>query len=165
MKNLQIDIIKADLENNDHQKAIVMLLNEYAKDLQGYKRKLPDEVLKNVVPEMKKIPTTLVFLAAVNNEFVGMAICFIGFSTFYAKPVINIHDFTVLKNYRRQGIGSKLVKAIEQKAATLNCCKLTLEVQEMNKNAIILYEKCGFEKAILDESEGAALFFSKYLIG
>jgi ribosomal protein S18 acetylase RimI-like enzyme len=157
------DIIEADLQNTLHQEAIVFLLNEYAKDLQGYKRSLPEAVLNELIPGMMKIPAAIVFLARVDEQFAGMAICFIGFSTFYARPVINIHDFTVLNQFRRQGIGKKLVAAVEQKAMQLNCCKLTLEVQEKNIHALRLYEQCGFDRSILDESEGQALFLSKYL--
>ncbi len=160
---MKIEIIEANIKNEDHTKAIVFLLNEYAKDLQGYKRSLPENVLKELIPEMSKIPTSIIFLALIELKYVGMSICFLGFSTFYARPIINIHDFTVLKNFRKLGIGKKLVEAIEKKAMELNCCKLTLEVQETNKTAIRLYENCGFEKSILDESEGQALFLSKYL--
>lgn len=162
---MALKIMESDLTNCEHQKAIVDLLNSYAMDLQGYKRSLPNDVLERLIPELQKIPTALIFLAELDGCFVGMAICFLGFSTFYARPLINIHDFTVKKEFRRKSIGTALVNAIESKAKTLECCKLTLEVQEMNKNAIRLYEKCGFEKAILDESEGQALFLSKYLSG
>ncbi len=161
--HMKIIIEQADLNKPDHQKAVVELLNTYAMDLDGYKRSLPEEVLNELIPEMKKFPTTLIYLAQADEKFAGMAICFMGFSTFYARPLINIHDFTVLKEYRHQGIGKMLVKKIEEKAEELNCCKLTLEVQEINTNAIRLYESCGFEKSILDESAGQALFLSKYL--
>jgi ribosomal protein S18 acetylase RimI-like enzyme len=160
---MALEICKADLESAEHQDAIVKLLNLYAMDLQGYKRPLPDSVLEELIPEMEKIPTSLVFLARQDGVYAGMAICFIGFSTFYAQPLINIHDFTVRKEFRGRGIGKKLVEAIEKKAEEIRACKLTLEVQEKNVSAIRLYEACGFERAILDESEGQALFLSKYL--
>ena len=156
-------IMEADLNDVAHQNAIVHLLNEYTKDLQGFKRSLPDNVLKELIPEIRKIPTALIFLAEADDRFVGMSICFLGFSTFFARPIVNIHDFTVLREFRRQGIGTLLVEAVERKAAALDCCKLTLEVQEKNSDALRLYEKCGFEKSILDESEGQAFFLSKYL--
>lgn len=160
---MEIKIQEADLTDQTHQNAIVTLLNLYALDLQGYKKSLPESVLKDLIPEMRKIPTSMVFLASIGQDFVGMAICFLGFSSFYARPLINIHDFTVKKEFRRKGIGKKLVEAIQKKAQFLNCCKLTLEVQEKNVSALRLYENCGFERAILDESEGQALFLSKYL--
>jgi len=160
---MNILIEEADLKNPEHGAAIIELLNAYAMDLQGYKRGLPENVLQELIPEMMKIPTAMVFLATADEKYVGMAICFLGFSTFYARPLINIHDFTVARDYRLRGIGRKLIQRIEEKAMDLNCCKLTLEVQEMNRNAINFYEDCGFEKCILDESEGKALFLLKYL--
>lgn len=156
-------IQEADLNNTTHQNAIINLLNLYALDLQGYNKSLPGSVLKELIQGLKNMPTTLIFLAEVEQKFVGMAICFFGFSTFHAKPIINIHDFAVIKDCRRNGIGTILINAIEAKARELNCCKLTLETQEKNLSAIALYEKTGFRKSTLDESEGRTLFLSKYL--
>jgi hypothetical protein len=41
---MKIDIVDANLKNEEHTNAIIYLLNEYAKDLQGYKRSLPENV-------------------------------------------------------------------------------------------------------------------------
>ncbi len=158
---MNVKIIKANIENEEHQHAIVSLLNSFAIDLKGYNKSLPEDVLKNVIPGLKNFPTVEIFLAEADSSYVGMAICFVGFSTFYAKPLINIHDFTVMKDYRNLGIGKMLVDAIVEKAKILNCCKITLEVQEKNISAISLYEKCGFERNILDDTEGQMLFLSK----
>ena len=46
---------------------------------------------------------------------VGAAVCFIGFSTFAAKPLINIHDFVVLPAARGKGVGRRLLEAVEKK--------------------------------------------------
>ena len=156
-------IHEADLNNITHQDAIIYLLNLYTQDLQGYNKSLPDTVLNELIPGLKSIPTNLIFLARVENEFIGMAICFIGFSTFYARPIINIHDFTVKKDFRNNGIGTALINAVETKARSLNCCKVTLEVQEKNVRAMNLYQKTGFGKSIQKESDGRVFFLSKYL--
>ena len=72
-----------------------------------------------LIPGLKSIPTHLIFLARIENDFVGMAICFLGFSTFYARPIINIHDLSVKKEFRNNGIGSALMQAVETKAKDL----------------------------------------------
>lgn len=154
----------ADLENETDQKAILALLNSYAKDLQGYNRGLPDSVLDSLIAEIRKTNISEIFLARVNDVYAGMAICFRGFSTFHAKPVLNIHDFSVLPEYRKQGIGTKLLAAIEEKSKKLNCCKITLEVQEKNATAVRVYEKSGFTKTGYDPDAGNALFYSKSLV-
>ena len=67
-----------------------------------------------------------------------------GFSTFYARPLLNIHDLAVHRDYRGQGVGRALIAAIEEKARKLNCCKLTLEVRQDNDIAWGLYRNVGF---------------------
>jgi ribosomal protein S18 acetylase RimI-like enzyme len=73
-----------------------------------------------------------------------MAVCFIGFSTFAARPLLNIHDFAVAGAFRGQRVGARLLEHIEQKARELGCCKLTLEVKDDNHAARRLYKRFGF---------------------
>ena len=63
-----------------------------------------------------------------------------GFSTFACKPLLNIHDFAVLRPYRGQGIGKLMLGRVKQLAKNLGCCKITLEVLEGNTVARHLYE-------------------------
>jgi ribosomal protein S18 acetylase RimI-like enzyme len=107
------------------------------------------------------MPTAHIFLAYAESRPVGIAVCFRGFSTFAAKQLINIHDLAVLPEFRGQGVGRKLLAAVEQKARELDCCKLTLEVQEHNQHARGLYESFGFAQAEYLAPAGGALFFHK----
>lgn len=43
---------------------------------------------------------TLVLLAFVEDEPVGVAVCFFELSTFKTRPLLNIHDLAVLPQYR-----------------------------------------------------------------
>lgn len=85
------------------------------------------------------------------------------FSTFAAKPLINIHDLVVLPLVRGQGIGKSLLAAVESKAKALGCCKLTLEVQENNAVAQKAYRAFGFNQAQYLQEAGPILFFAKPL--
>ena len=78
--------------------------------------------------------------------------CFQGISTFQAKRLINIHDLAVLPSWRRQGIGRALLRAVEAHARERDCCKLTLEVQEDNEPARVLYARFGFADFIVGDS-------------
>jgi GNAT superfamily N-acetyltransferase len=160
---VDLKIVTADLENSDHQAAILRLLNAYALELNGYNKPLSDRVHRELIPELRKIPTVHIFLAKAGGEHIGLAVCFLAFSTFNARPVINIHDFAVVNGHRGKGVGGRLLRAVEEKAKELRCSKMTLEVQEKNTGAIALYERSGFHKAVLDESEGKTLFLSKVL--
>lgn len=156
-----IKIIKADLALEAHQRAIVALLNAYAQDPMGDGKPLSDDVKANLATGLRDHPTTLVFLAMRGSESMGIAVCFRGFSTFAAKPLINIHDLYVDAELRGQGVGRLLLEAVEQEAHDTRCCKLTLEVQENNSRAQQVYEAYGFSRSTYVEAAGGALFLSK----
>jgi ribosomal protein S18 acetylase RimI-like enzyme len=105
----------------------------------------------------------LIFLAFDGEQPIGAAVCFIGFATFAAKPLINIHDFVVLPASRGKGVGRRLLEAVEVKARKLGCCKLTLEVMDKNYQAVRMYQAAGFKRYTLQEEAGAAIFMSKPL--
>ena len=65
--------------------------------------------------------------------------------TFSAKPLLNVHDLAVHREYRGQGVGRRLLDAVEAEARRLGCCKLTLEVRRNNSVAKGLYERIGFD--------------------
>jgi len=112
---------------------------------------------------LREHPTTLIFLAFQGGEAVGIAVCFRGFSTFNARPLINIHDLAVLPACRGRGVGRQLLGSVEQKARDLGCCKLTLETQENNLRARRIYEAAGFAQAVYEEAAGGSLFLAKSL--
>lgn len=140
----EIIVTAADLENPQHQHAILMLLNAYARDPMGSGHDLPAEVQARLIPALRQHPTTQIWLAWRGNDAVGIAVCFLGFSTFAARPLLNIHDIAVLPECRGQGVGQRLLEEVEQKGRALGCCKLTLEVREDNQRAQRLYDYMGF---------------------
>jgi len=158
-----IDIIEADLNRDDHQRRVLALIDAYAADPMGNGQPLPAAVKKRLIPGLQKHPTTLVLLAVVNAEAVGIAVCFIGFSTFAARPLINIHDLAVLPGMRGRGVGRQLLAAVESVAREMGCCKVTLEVLENNHRALEVYAAAGFARATYTEAAGGALFFAKKL--
>eukprot|EP01031_Cornospumella_fuschlensis_P021743 gene21743-26650_t len=122
-----ICVIEADLSRPEHQEATVSLLDAYAMDPMGDGRPLSEVARREVIPGLREHPTTLVFLAYRGAKPVGLAICFRGFSTFAARPLVNISDYFVFPAHRGTGIGQGLMGAIERKARELGCCRLTLE--------------------------------------
>lgn len=158
-----VEIIEADLDCVTHQQAVVELIDAYAADPMGNGRPLPPEVRGNLIDGLRRHPTTLIFLAWQDGRAVGIAVCFRGFSTFHARPLLNIHDLAVLPDCRGGGIGRRLLEAVAEKAAQLDCCKLTLEVLENNHRARHLYEAAGFAQARYHESAGGSLFYAKPL--
>lgn len=145
-----VSIEYADLECLNHRKAIRTLLSEYMADPMG--GKLPCHTLakhKRMIDGLSCVPTAIIFLAFYKTKPVGMAICFSGFSTFNAAPLINIHDIIVSKQFRGNGIGRRLLMEIQELAISTGCCKITLEVRKDNATARALYRKTGFTKGTM----------------
>jgi GNAT superfamily N-acetyltransferase len=159
----QTAIVVADLTQPDQAAATLDLLDAYAADPMGDGRPLSAAARRDLIPGLQQHPTTLVFLAYRGDEPVGLAICFRGFSTFAARPLVNISDYFVLPSHRGAGIGRDLLAAIEAHARKLRCCKLTLEVQENNDRARQLYAAAGFSQAVYVPEAGGSLFLSKSL--
>src|SRR5262249_60715742 len=87
-----IEIVEADLELAAHQRAVVELTDAYAMDPMGNGRPLSDEVRGALIPGLRAHPTTMIFLAYQGGNPIGIATCFRGFSSFAARPLLNIHD-------------------------------------------------------------------------
>src|SRR2546423_2967644 len=143
---IPIRVVEADLKLSEHQKAVLAMVDAYSRDSMGKAKPLDHDVRARLIPGLQRHPTTLVFLAFAGEQPVGAAVCFIGFSSFAAKPLINIHDFVVLPTSRGKGIGRQLLEAVETKAKELGCCKLTLEVMDKNHQAVRMYQAAGFER-------------------
>jgi ribosomal protein S18 acetylase RimI-like enzyme len=158
------EIVEADLDLPEHQRAVLALTAAHALDPMGNGGPLAPEALARLVHGLKEHPTTLIFLAFAKGEAVGIATCFRGFSTFHGLPLVNVHDLTVLPAHRGRGIGRALLGAVEAKARALGCCKVTLEVQENNRRARGLYESAGFAPAVYGEAAGKTLFYARALV-
>ena len=156
-------IVEADLRRTDHQDAVVAMIASYAADPMGNGAPLPADVMERLIPGLRSHPTTLILLAYVDGEPVGIAACFIGFSTFYARPLVNIHDLAIRPDARGRGIGRQLLEAVADKARQLGCCKVTLEVHEGNLTAKRMYEAAGFAPGAAREPGGRWIFYSKPL--
>jgi ribosomal protein S18 acetylase RimI-like enzyme len=87
---------------------------------------------------------------------------FVGYSTFQARPLLNIHDLAVLPGRRGRGTGRALLAAAEAQALAEGCCKLTLEVQDDNTPARQLYDRFGFRDVRYGDS-GPTRFLGKTL--
>jgi len=140
-----VRIVEADKNDFRHQQALVCLINVYLKGDMGEGRVLDSAAEKRLVPELFNHPGALVLFAEYDGFVIGLAVCFIGFSTFYAKKLINIHDLVVLPEYRNNGVAERILSAVEAKARELDCCKITLEVRTDNDKAMLLYKRLGFD--------------------
>jgi GNAT superfamily N-acetyltransferase len=146
---MNLHIRPADLADARDADSIVVLLNSYALEPVGLGAPLPSDVRDRLVPELRAFPRALVLLAFDDDAAIGIAVCFLGFSTFRARPLLNIHDLAVLPQYRGKGAGRALLQAAEDYARRQGCCRLTLEVLESNSGARALYRRFGFDDSAI----------------
>ena len=142
---------------------VVALLDAYACDPMGGGAPLADAVKARLVDDLAANPQAFSLLARLEDQAVGLANCFMGYSTFAAAPLVNIHDFAVLPGHRGAGIGKALMAAIEAEALKRGACKVTLEVLSGNTIAKALYTAMGYGDYQLDPASGHALFWQKRL--
>jgi len=160
---MDVEVAEADLTNPDHARGLVEILDSYARDPMGGARPLPQSVRERLVPGLAAQANALILLALARGVPVGAAVCFLGFSTFAARPLLNIHDLAVLPEFRGLGIGRALLEAAEFRARKLSCGKLTLEVREDNERARSLYESVGFGDFAPGTDPTPTLFLHKRL--
>ena len=161
---MNIEVVKANYLSQQHGREIPMLLDGYASDPMGGGQPLNENVKNNIVKALSKLPHAFSVIAYVDGQPAGLVNCFEAFSTFSCKPLINIHDFVVLNEYRCNGISQRMLDKVEEIAKTKGCCKVTLEVLSNNETAKSAYRKFGFSDYELDPKAGAALFWQKMLI-
>ncbi len=159
-----IEVVQIDYHNPLHARDLVYLLNAYATDPMGGGNPLSASVKNSLVAELAKREYALSLIAYVNGKPAGLLNAFEGFSTFAAKPLINIHDVIVVKEFRGLQLSQQLLTALESIARERGCCKITLEVLSGNEVAQSAYQKYGFAGYSLDPSVGQALFWQKKLI-
>jgi ribosomal protein S18 acetylase RimI-like enzyme len=159
---MDVTIREANLHDAADCSSLVDILDSYASDPIGLGKPLSPEVRSRLPEGLRNHPTTLVLLALAAERPVGIAICFLGFSSFNARPLLNIHDLAVIPEWRGKGVGKALLAAVEAKAVERGCRKLTLEVQDHNRRARALYEHVGFADVVLG-AQGPTRFLSKPL--
>jgi len=157
-----ITITEARFDDPSHIQGLIDVLDSYATDPVGGGTPLPPGVRERLPSLLQDHPTTVILLAMHGAHTVGIAVCFVGLSTFRARPVLNIHDLAVIPERRGQGIGHRLLQAAEREAARLGCCKITLEVQNSNLHARRIYERFGFEDFVVGDSDHTR-FLNKHL--
>jgi GNAT superfamily N-acetyltransferase len=161
-----VRICRVDYADPAHASALVCLLDAYAHDPMGGGAGLSDYAKTHVVAGLAARTQTFSVLAFAQNEGqkpVGLVNCIEGFSTFAAKPLVNIHDVIVLPEWRGRGVAGTMLAWVTQMARDRGACKLTLEVLSGNQKALRAYAKLGFDAYQLDPAAGSAQFLQKWL--
>lgn len=158
-----LTVALADYADPADASALADLLDAYARDPMGGAAPLSTHARANFVAGLAATGHAFSLLARVDGRAVGLANCLMGYSTFAAAPLVNIHDMAVLPGQRGHGIGRALMQGVEAEALKRGASKITLEVLSGNTAAKHLYAACGFGDYQLDPAAGNALFWQKRL--
>ena len=146
-------LVPIDLKNEEHCAQLIRLLDAYMQDDMGNGAPMPEGLAPEILEGLKNHAGYLGFFAVVDGEFVALANCNKNFSTFRARPLINIHDFVVHPGFRGKGAGLFLLEAIARYGIQNGYCRVNLEVRNDNIRAQALYKKAGYDEC------GPPMFF------
>jgi GNAT superfamily N-acetyltransferase len=158
MEKLLTTIIPADYSKPEHRQAIAKLIDAYIQDEMGGGEPLSDQEHIRLLEGLSNHPKSIVLLADTQNVFTGLLTAFENFSTFTARPMVNIHDIIVLKEYRGKGIGRQLINTLVREAENRKSNRVTLEVRQDNFPAQHLYRSLAFA-----DTEPAMFYWRRYL--
>jgi ribosomal protein S18 acetylase RimI-like enzyme len=172
MSRAQLVIREADLQDPEDSRALVAIIDCYAREPGGQNAPLSAHAREALAPGLQAHPAAFALLAwrasfaqraegerSPEGGFaqraegerspsdwtaVGAAVCVWGFSTFTGCPSLNVHDLAVLPDHRGRGVGRRLLEEAERRARVRGSSKLTLEVHATNEAAIHLYRRFGF---------------------
>ena len=88
-------------------------------------------------------PAAGAFLARCDGKLAGYAIYFFTFSSFIGRPGIWLEDVYVRPEFRKQGLGLDLIKAVAQVGVERNCGRYEWTALDWNENALNFYDKLG----------------------
>ena len=136
--------LKIDLMKDEHCDQLIRLLDAYMQDEMGNSAPMPADLAPEILNGLKNYSGYLGFFALADGEFAALANCNNNYSTFKAKPLINIHDFVVHPDFRGKGVGRFLLDSIAEFGKENGYCRINLEVRNDNVKAQKLYEKAGY---------------------
>lgn len=125
-----LSLIKDLAEFENAPEAVILTLDDLTKDGFGEK------------------PLFKAFVAELNNEVVGMALTYIGYSTWKGK-LVYLDDIVVREKHRSKGIGELLFNRVIEYATNEKARVLKWQVLRWNKDAIRFYER--FSNVVFDD--------------
>jgi len=107
----------------------------------------PDEEAKKRLKKdgMGKNKKYEAYLVKINGKYAAYTIFFMTYGSFSAMPKLFIEDLFILEEFRRLGLGRKILDFLIGTAKKRQCRAIDLNVIDWNKNAINFYRKNGFK--------------------
>jgi ribosomal protein S18 acetylase RimI-like enzyme len=139
------------IANEDDAASIASLITELAE-----KSGQTSPITGRYAAQYLAFPGSYVLLAERGPRVVGLLSYSIRPSLYHAGDSCLIEEFVVQQSERNQGIGGKLLEALFQRLASLNCVEVSVTTMADNLKAIAFYKSHG----MVDE----ALFLERHFV-
>ena len=127
----------------------VPLLLDFIRAIANYEKRLHEVVAteKSIRKSLfGKQSTAEGLIAEYDKEPVAFAVYFHNFSTFMGRRGLYLEDLFVKPEFRRQGIGKKLLAHLAKIAVDRGCRRFEWSALDWNEPAIRFYEELGAQK-------------------
>lgn len=115
---------------------VIEFFNKTISDFSSFREK----DFKNNYARKLSSNTSFVVIRDMNGNIATMIAAYLN-----NPPLCYISHVSVLDEYKRNGLFSRMLTLLEKEAMLLNCSIIKLEVKENNAPAIAAYKKSGFE--------------------
>lgn len=135
-----MNIYQATLRNSQ---AVKKLFQEYRK---FYKHSAAIQSQSDAfIQERLSDPGSVVFIAEIDGNPVGIAHMYHRLSSVSVRPVLTLNDLFVDPNYRKNGVATALISTCREYAVKHNIRSINLETAKDNFKAKKIYETLGFK--------------------
>ena len=86
-----INFVTADFTQPEHAQALIFLMDAYAQDPMGGNAAIEPTILAQLPAILASRDDAFTVLAYADDTPIGLANCFVGFSTFAAKELVNVY--------------------------------------------------------------------------
>jgi GNAT superfamily N-acetyltransferase len=130
-------------------KAEVPVLLELIRELAAYEKL--QHLVKATVATLETSllgprPVAGALLARCDGEIAGYAIYFFTFSSFVGREGIWLEDLYVRPDFRKRGLGRRLIEAVANVGVERNCERFEWTALDWNELALNFYDKLGAER-------------------
>lgn len=135
---MDIQILKADKDNYEE---VIKLYGDFVDDPQRFSGGSNDSYSRFL-----ETPNSFMDLALVENKVIGFVTYTIRTVVRYPKPILEVEELYVHQDYRKHGVGRKLMEHVLEYAKSVPCQYVFLASAKERTEAHEFYKVLGFEE-------------------
>jgi len=132
-------MLKVRLATDKDYKKVMKLYNDFVGEdrYSNYDNDSYQKVLQN--------SSNFIYIGEEDAQIIGFAAFSVRNVVRYPKPIAELDEIYINPNFRKQGVGRKLMESVENKAKELNCYRVYIESQYKHEQGHKFYEALGYK--------------------